>query len=250
MGKKDEHNIIGAYSGYIGELLDYYRSSLKAANRSLRTINWYLEILERFFVFLSTEAPLKPVTELGPDELRVYILHLQQTERWPNNPHIKKKGQLSPYSVQGHVRAVKAFWSWLHEEGYIDQNPLVKFPLPKVRKKIVQTLNMNQIKKLLNEVDKHTPLGSKYYCLLLLLLDTGLRIAELVSIKLADLDLVLGLVKVIGKGEKERVVPFYKITRKELQKYINHLRPKICAKESPYLFPVADDDHISVGSVY
>ena len=115
MGKKKGNNIKGANDASIGYLLDYYVYSLKAANRSLKTINWYLEILERFFAFLSTEALSKPVTELGPSELKKYILHLQQAECWPKSSYIKKKGQLSSYSIQGHVRAVKAFWSWLHE---------------------------------------------------------------------------------------------------------------------------------------
>ena len=128
MGKKKGNNIKGANGASIGYLLDYYMSSLKAANRSLKTINWYLEILERFFAFLSTEALSKPVTELGPSELKKYILHLQQAERWPKSSYIKKKGQLSPQSVQGHVRAVKVFWSWLYEEGYIDKSS-VKIPV-------------------------------------------------------------------------------------------------------------------------
>lgn len=249
MGKKKEYNTIKVYSDSIEKLLDYYVASLKAANRSPKTVSWYLEILKRFFAFLSAESILKVVQDMGAAELTAYVLYLQQAERWPNKQSLKAKGRLSDYSIQGHVRAVKAFWSWLYDEGYIDQNPLIKYPLPSVTKKIVQTLSMEQIKRLLNAVDKVTPLGSKYYCILLLLVDAGLRISELVNIKLADLDLVIGLVKVTGKGRKERIVPFYKITRKELQKYINHLRPQLCTMESPYLFPTTDGDHVSVGSV-
>ena len=111
------------------------------------------------------------------------------------------------------MRAIKAFWSWLFEEGYVEKNPMAKFPLPKVPKNIVKTLNLEQIKKLLNEVDRHTPLGDKYYCILLLLLDTGARASELVGIKIADIDFINGFIKVTGKGQKERIIPFTNIDK-------------------------------------
>ena len=98
-------------------------------------------------------------------------------------------------------------------------------------------------------MDKHTPLGSKYYCILLLLLDTGLRASELVGVKIADIDIVHGFVKVTGKGRKEWVVPFCKLTRKTLLRYINEFRPSLCPKESPYLFAASEGNHISVGSI-
>ncbi|MFC1894279.1 tyrosine-type recombinase/integrase [Chloroflexota bacterium] len=231
------------------DLLDSYRFSLKAANRSPKTISWYLDILERFFRFLSESGLLKPISEIGTSEVREYILYLQQAERWPNNPHITQKGKLSPYSVQGHVRAIRAFWGWLYDEQHIDHNALIKFPLPKVPHKIMPTLTIEQIKMLLSKIDRHTSGGAKFYCILLLLIDTGVRISELVNIKLSDLNLIMGYARVTGKGGKERVVPIYKTTRKELMLYINHMRSKLCPLESPYLFPDPAGDHITVGSI-
>jgi len=127
---------------------------------------------------------------LGKSELTAYILHLQEAKKWPNNPHMKKeKGKLSPVSIQGHVRAIKAFWGWLFNQGYIETNPLVKFPLPKVPKNIIKTLTIEQIRSLLKAIDKNTSVGARNYCILLLLIDNGMRISEAVGIKIADLDL-------------------------------------------------------------
>jgi len=231
-------------------LLSAYRRHLEAANRSPKTISWYMEILRRFFDFLDLNNRLKSIGDIGRDEVRTYIRYLQSVRKWPNSPSIKaNKGNLSPYSIQGHVRAIKAFWGWLFREEYLLENPLVKLPLPKVPQSLVKTLTMDQFKRLLAEIDRQTPLGAKYYCILLFLLDTGLRIAELVNIKMGDVDPVNCLATVVGKGQKQRVVPFHRVTRRELQRYIRHFRPKLCACDSRYLFPRSSGDHISINSV-
>ncbi|GAI89455.1 unnamed protein product, partial [marine sediment metagenome] len=99
-------------------LLDEYKLSLEAQNRSLKTIEWYAAILRSFFGYLKMSGLLKPVDELGQKELKAYISHRQNAKRWPNNPHIKEenRGKLSPHSIQGDVRAIKAFWGWLFNE--------------------------------------------------------------------------------------------------------------------------------------
>lgn len=231
-------------------LLDEYRLSLEAMNRSPKTISWYMEIIERYFGFLDSNSLLKPVNQLGTQELRAYILHLQKANRWANNPKIRiSTGKLSPYSVQGHVRALKAFWGWLEREGYIVSNPLAKLPLPKVPEKPVYVLSSEQIKKLFSQINRLTPIGARYYAILLLLLDTGMRISELVSIRIQALDLQHDCVQVLGKGQKLRSVPMSKLTRKEINRYINHSRAQLYPIDSPYLFAKFDGTPISVNSV-
>ena len=234
----------------IEDLLSAYIRHLEAANRSPKTISWYTEILRRFFDFLNLNNLAKPVGDMGKEEVRTYIRYLQSTRKWPNSPYIKgDQGSLSPYSVQGHVRAIKAFWGWLYREEYIPSNPLANLPLPSVPQSLVKTLSIDQFRRLLGVIDKHTPLGAKYYCILVLLLDTGVRIAELVNIKMADIDLVNSLVRVVGKGRRERMVPFHRVTRKELLHYIKVFRPQLSSNNSCYLFPGPDGAHISANSV-
>lgn len=234
----------------IQDLLSAYTRHLEAANRSPKTISWYMEILRRFFAFLDSNNLTKPIGYIGRDEVRTYIRYLQSVRKWSNSPYIRaNKGNLSPYSVQGHSRTIKAFWGWLFREEYIPENPLVRLPLPRVPQSLVKTLTMDQFRTLLALIDRHTPVGAKYYCVLLFLLDTGVRISELVNIRMADIDLVNCLCKVTGKGRRERLVPFHRHTRKELQRYVNVFRSKLCSYNSRYLFPKSDGDHVSVNSV-
>ena len=165
-------------------LLTQYRLSLEAANRSSKTIEWYFPILRRFFDFLKKNERSTDVNEIGRNELRAYIKYLQEAERWANNPRNgKDRGKMSAYSVQGHVRGIKAFFSWLADDGFIEDNPLLKFPLPKVPQYVTKTLTLEQINQLLPAIDKSTPLGFKYYCIILMLVDSAIRISELANIK-------------------------------------------------------------------
>lgn len=235
---------------HVRNLLSAYERHLEAANRSPKTISWYMDILRRFFHFLDANHLSKPVPDIGREEVRAYISYLQHTRKWSNSPYIKgDKGGLSPYSIQGHVRAVKAFWGWLFEEQYIPQNPLTRLPLPKVPQTLVKTITTDQFRRLLAAIDKQTPRGAKYYCILLFLLDTGMRISELVNITMADIDLMSCLVTVIGKGRKQRTLPFHRTTRRELQRYVKSFRPELCSYHSCYLFPTSDGYHISINSV-
>jgi site-specific recombinase XerD len=187
---------------------------------------------------------------MGAAELRAYLLHLQKTDRWSGHPHIGQgKGALSPFSIQGHARAVKAFWGWLEREGHIEANRLGKFPLPKVPVKPVDTLSMDQIQELLEQIDRLTPKGTRYFLMILLLVDTGLRISELVSITLSHIDLTGGSIRVVGKGQKTRFVPLSPETRRELSRYLRLSRPRPSPSDSPYLFATPDGGPISVNSV-
>jgi integrase/recombinase XerD len=250
MYKPHTKDIPGASKGSLLQLLEEYKLSLQALNRSPKTISWYSEILRSYFDFLELNSMLKPVGDMGNHELKAYILHLQKASKWAKSPNIKEdKGELSPHSVQGHVRALKAFWGWLERESYVEHNSLAKFPLPKVPDEPVKTLTIEQIKSLLAQIDRNVAKGAMYYVVLVLLLDTGLRISELINIKLADMDLMQGFVQVMGKGQKVRTVPFSKLTRKELLHYVNSFRSQLCPADSPYLFATPEGNHISVNSV-
>ena len=111
---------------------------------------------------------------------------------------------------------------------------------------MIVILEKEQLIQLLKAIDKYTPLGARNYTILLLLIDTGLRISELTRIKMTDITLTQGYIKVIGKGQKERLVPFYTRTKKELIRYIKLYRPSLCGIDSSYLFPTKDGDNISV----
>jgi site-specific recombinase XerD len=233
----------------VNDLLAEYRIHLEVLNRSNKTVTWYHQILVKYFEFLNLTEMAEPLAGIGQTELKEYILYLKKRQRWPNNKHIHDEKHLSPFSVAGHVRAIKAFWGWLFNQDYIDHNPLEKFPLPKTPKYIINTLSPHEVKQLLDAVDKSTASGNRFYCVLLLLIDTGLRVSELVGIKMVDINWGQSVVKVTGKGNKERIVPFHSLVKKALLQYISNSRPSISSIESEYLFPAKYGEHISVNSL-
>jgi site-specific recombinase XerD len=232
------------------KLLHEYKLDLEAANRSPKTISRYIYTLSGLADFLESNGIAKPVSELGRKDISAYVRHLQNSGKWSNRVNNgKNPGKLSPYTVQGHVRDFKAFWSWLTREGYVEKNVLAGFPLPKVPQYLIKTLTCDHIKKLFSAIDRSTALGARYYCILMLLLDTGMRISELVKIKMNDVDFTQGLITIFGKGQRERVVPFSRWTRKELARYINNSRSYLYCKDSSYLFPAVNREFISMNSV-
>jgi integrase/recombinase XerD len=160
-----------------------------------------------------------------------------------------KGGKLSPYTIFAYVRDIKVFWNWLLRQGYIKKNPLASFPLPKVPKLIMPTLNQDQIKRLLGAISRGTSSGSMYYSMIILFLDTGIRLSELVNIKLTDVNLDSKYIKIWGKGQKERLVPIISITRKYLVDYIDSNRSKLCNVKSEYLYPNRTGQAISTNTV-
>jgi integrase/recombinase XerC/integrase/recombinase XerD len=234
----------------VTRILREYQVSLEASNRSPKTISWYMEILRRFVDFLDRSKLFRPVDELGREELKLYVLHLQNSRKWPGRlPATKDHGNLSAISIQGHVRALKAFWSWLNREGYIDRNPLSKYPLPKVPQKIPSVLSPQHVEQLLATLDKNTPMGARNYLIILLLYDGGVRISELVNIRLEDMDIRADSILVTGKGRKQRLVPISNLTRREIIRYLNRFRQQMCAIDSPYLFAMPDGRSLSVNAV-
>lgn len=240
----------GTQGTELGEIVVQYGYGLEAANRSPKTISGYMDVLNRFREFLELERLAKLIEELGRNEIREYVRHLQNSTRWSGRANMGSgRGKLSSHTVQVHVRALKAFWGWLFREGYVEENPLANYRLPKAKQALVKTLDHEQFKKLLGGIDRSTASGAKYYSIFLLLLDSGVRISELVSIKMDDLDLVRGLALVLGKGQRERWVPFSGRTRKELVRFIKSYRGQLCRSVSAYVFPAETGDHISANSV-
>jgi integrase/recombinase XerD len=234
----------------LDDLLEQYWLSLKAANRSPKTISRYEGSLRTLAGFLNSKGLCASVNLIGVNEIISFIRYLQESHRWPNRKATGKDyGGLSPFTIQGYVRDLKAFWNWLGRQGYITNNVMVKLPLPGVPQVEMPTFSPEQVRSFLSAIDKTRPPGARCYSLLVLILDTGLRIGEAVNIKMVDLDIKGGLITVIGKGQKQRAVPFSPFTRRVLIRYVGEFRHKLIDMESAYLFPAPSGDHISINSV-
>ncbi len=104
------------------DLIQNHAHCLTAEGRSQKTIDWYAANLKRFLRFLKSHNMSTSVKDIDIPDVRRFIHHLQsEVVRWEDKPDISDSGRLSPFSVQGYARTIKAFWSWLVEEGYIEE---------------------------------------------------------------------------------------------------------------------------------
>lgn len=187
----------------------------RAKNLSPRTIPWYEKKLGYFEQFLRENFPYENLPSVTPAMIKEYICWLQRKE------HQKKKGEnLSSYTIAGMVRALKVFFHFLAEENYLPSNPCEKIKVPKVQKKIVRALSEDEIRKLLAVPDVKAFTGFRNYLIILLFLDTGVRLSELMNLKLKDIDWERYTLRVLGKGNKEREVPFGMRGARMLLKYL------------------------------
>ena len=106
------------------------------------------------------------------------------------------------------------------------QQPDKLLKIPKAPQVIVETLSDSQIKRVLSVIDCKKPKGFRDYCIILVLLNTGVRLSELVNLQIKDLDLERGFFKVMGKGARERLMPFGAKVQAALWKYVHRLRPE------------------------
>ncbi len=163
-------------------LTESYTLCLSTEGKSTKTITWYAANLKRFAQFLSDNHLPDSVDEIGKEEARRFIFHLQNNvRRWENSPYVNDNRGLSSFSVHGYARTIKAFWSWLLAEGYISHNPMVKLRLPRTANEVIATFSPEQVKKLLDTVDRKAPAGFRDYVMITLLYDTGIRLSELIT---------------------------------------------------------------------
>ncbi len=121
------------------ELIAWYQISNQAEGKSPRTIAWYDEMLKSFLGYLKKELKCHNLSAFNIDNVRSYIINLQNKTKFQGHPFIPQQNKLlSPRTIQCHVRALKAFASWSYAEGYTDQNILANLKLPKATSKVME----------------------------------------------------------------------------------------------------------------
>ena len=176
---------------------------------SPKAITWYDAFLHHFADFLQQYQHRTEISQLSISHLRAWLHHGQ------------RRG-LSPYTVQGQARTLTVFFRFAQEEGYLNINIASRLKVPRAPKKIIQTFSEEQLRRLLASAR-----STRDKAILGLFIDTGIRVTELASLHLGDVDLDRGRVKVSGKGAKERFVFFGHRCRRLLWRYINAERPNV-----------------------
>lgn len=141
---------------------------------------------------------------------------------------LKKQG-LARTTAARHLAAWRSLYRYLQREGIIDDNPLIRVASPKLDKKLPKFLFENEAAALVESPDLSQPLGVRDRALLETLYAGGLRINELVSLDLGDMDLAMGYVRIMGKRSKERMVPLGSKAVEALKNYLRDARPRLLA---------------------
>ena len=203
-------------------LIQGFKLSCQTECKSPSTVEWYTSFLDRFCRFAQRNNCPADVTHLNRNHIREFIRHLQVEAKVP---HTGKP--LSTATIQGYIRVLKVFFSWAVREEYLMANPMATIAMPKSATKIINTLTDEQMARLTDVCLRSKGNSHRNLTILLLLLDSGLRVSELVGIELDDINLHEGYITIRkAKGGKERVIPIGSIVQKHLWRYINLHRPK------------------------
>ncbi len=149
--------------------------------------------------------------------------------------HLKEKGYAAS-SISRMLSTIRAFCRYLVLESIRDDDPSENIHNPRGWDRLPKAISVQDMAKLLDAV-KGDKLADRDLVMLELMYSSGLRVSELVNLKLEDINLEVGFVRVLGKGGKERVVPISESTVRKIRDYLQYLRPQLLkGKESPYLF--------------
>ena len=135
--------------------------------------------------------------------------------------------ELNPRSQARLISGLRSFFDYLVFEGYRKESPMELIETPKLGRKLPDTLSLKEIDEMIKAIDLSTAEGERNRAILETLYGCGLRVSELVNLKLSDLYFDERFIKVTGKGDKQRFVPIATHTIKYINLYINEIRPKV-----------------------
>lgn len=187
------------------------------------TISAYHADLDSFFALLAKER-IDDLTLVTQDHIRSYL-------------HQAHDQGLTARSNARRLSAIRLFFQLLVSENLARRDPTVGIDLPKIKQGLPKSLTPGEVDRLLDLADPSDPLGIRNGAMLSFLYATGLRVSELVRLPVAGVNLTAGYVRVLGKGSKERLVPYGDAARERLDHYLTRSRPLLLkGRTSPFLF--------------
>lgn len=199
---------------YIDEFIDYLRFEKKYSEN---TISSYKRDLNKINLYLK-----KDFIKLTKADIQKYIQNLSKNE--------------SSNTISRTISSLKSFYKFLEINKYTNTNPLTTIISPKTARKLPKVLSEEEVNKLL-DINLNNDFDYRNKAMLELMYSSGLRVSELINLTVNDIDLKNSLVRIFGKGSKERIVPLNDYATEALNNYILYHRPKLFKqKESNYLF--------------
>ena len=188
-----------------------------------KTIDAYSADLSRYTAYLFANGAAG-VSEKDTHLLLRYLIDLRDDG-------------LNARSRARHLVSIRGFYRFLVQEKYLPADPSALIDLPKSGLRLPDVLSVDEVKRLLDTPDITRPAGFRDAAMLELLYAAGLRVSELIGLKLLDVNLEAGFVRVFGKGSRERVVPIGRYAREKIDAYLASCRPRLLRQTtSVYLF--------------
>ncbi len=178
---------------------------------SENTVDAYLHDVRLLFSFLEEEKKAIHIQEITSDDLHAFLGFIHDMG-------------LGSYSQSRVISGIKSFFGYLMLEKVIENDPSALLETPRLGKKLPDVLEEDEMIKLIQSVDLSEPLGPRNRTILEILYACGLRVSELVNLKLSDLHLNENMISVTGKGNKQRLVPIGEGAKKQLTIYLQQVR--------------------------
>ncbi|MCK4678583.1 MAG: site-specific tyrosine recombinase XerD [Bacteroidales bacterium] len=189
-----------------------YKSFLQLEKSlSQNSVEAYLNDLNKLIQFLEIKTP-----NVGPKDLN--LNHLKNFVQWINEIGLSARSQARIIS------GIKGFYKYLLIENIITKDPTAMLESPRIGRKLPDTLSVEEIDSIMSNIDMSKPEGPRNKAILETLYSCGLRVSELIDLKISNLYFESGFIKVTGKGNKERLVPVGSVAIKFIRQYIEHIR--------------------------
>ncbi|MFI5136006.1 MAG: site-specific tyrosine recombinase XerD [Chitinophagales bacterium] len=183
------------------------------------SVDGYLHDVNLLHHYLELKKSKKPPEKILPDDLRQFIAFVEESG-------------MSDYSQARILSGIRAFYKYLMMEDMIKNDPTALLEGPKLRRKLPDVLHLEEINLLLNAIDHSKPEGIRNRAILETLYGCGLRVSELVELKISNLYFDVGFIKAIGKGNKERLIPIGNSAIKHIGFYIDHVRNHLAIQKN------------------
>jgi integrase/recombinase XerD len=198
--------------GEIAGFLDYIQAEKGLA---ANTVLAYRRDLQKFAASLSSRG--QTVTQATREEIREFLAGLYRQ-------------RLSARAVARYLASLRGFYQFLLREGRLDLDPTAEIDPPRLPQTLPKYLAASDVERLLSQPDVSTPAGLRDKAMLEVLYATGVRVSELVGLRWEDFDANLGIVRCLGKGNKERLIPVGKSALRALEAYVARGRAQLAKK--------------------
>lgn len=216
---------------YLNDFLHYL---VVEKGLSSNTIQSYKRDLTGYLLFLQKKLQITNMNDVTRGHIMQFLGSL-------------RNGGKSSRTIARHIASIRSFHHFLILDHIVDHDPTVHIETPQSELKLPKVLNTEEVDTLLNAPDLTTPLGLRDKAMMELMYATGMRVSELINLKINDLHLSLGFVRCIGKGSKERIIPIGKMATVAMNEYLEKSRPKLLNKKTKtdFLFLNHHGDQLS-----